>query len=414
LPKSILQTYKKTSLHRGDGQPDVAQAKKYHLSETKQALDIPLNKSVTTFYDTGSSPSYFPILYIPQAIVIGILSLFNSPVIVMLYATRLLGLLIWLTFALLALKIMQPSRRAAAMVGILLLPMFVAQASASTDPLINGLALLFVALVSNSLVQKLQLTSRRAAAYALILTLMALSKPVYAMFGLLLFLLPGKGRSKLNIWLKLTAFIVPLLIFVAWSSLSKTPGGPYFMDSIAISHAEPSLQAHHVIPNIFNFVGPFVNTLLLGWGDNIFVSLQGDFGKLDTPLPLVFVILGYIVVLVSLFVGIKDNEREEQTDARSYYLKRKTVLLTALATVLYIGGVYLALYIYSTPPGEKIVTGVQGRYFLPMLPLGVLFIPKIWVTMSRKLYYSLLTVAPLVLLITSALVIYLRFYVQYP
>jgi uncharacterized membrane protein len=412
MPKSILLTYKKTSLHLIQGQPDVAQAKKYHPSETKQALHIPLNKSVTAFYDTGSSPSYFPLLYLPQAVTIKILSLFNSPVIVMLYATRFVGLLIWLALALLALRVLRPSRRAAALVGVLLLPMFVAQASTSTDPLINGLALLFVALISRNFIDKVALTRTRAGLYMLMLALMSLSKPVYAMFGLLLFLLPGRSRSKDSLLLKLAILVAPLLIVVLWSAGTKTPGGPYFIDSIAISHASPSLQAHHVIPNVFNFVEPLVNTLFLGWGDNVFVSMMGEFGKLDTPLPLLFVILGYIVLFVALCTGL--GEKDEPALTRNFYLKRRTILLTLLTAAFFAGGVYLAMYIYSTPPGEKIITGVQGRYFLPLLPLGVLFIPKSSITIGRKLYYSVLTAGPLLVLVASVLVIYLRFYPLYP
>jgi len=96
LPKSILLTYNKTWLHHKQGTPDVPQAQKYSWNQTSASLNIPLNKSIVSFYNTGAVPAYVPPVYVPQAIIIKVLSLMNAPVIVMLYATRLVGLLIWI------------------------------------------------------------------------------------------------------------------------------------------------------------------------------------------------------------------------------------------------------------------------------------------------------------------------------
>ena len=76
-------------------------------------------------------------------------------------------------------------------------------------------------------------------------------------------------------------------------------------------------------------------------------------------------------------------------------------------------GVYLAMYVYSTPPHEQIVTGVQGRYLLPLLPLFILFMPRVFTT-SKKIYGSICLLSPLLLLIASVVVIWLRYYTHYP
>jgi len=412
LPASIHATYKQTSLHRLIGLPDVPQAKKFRPRQSIQALHIPLNKSEKSFYDTGSTPSYFPFLYLPQAGVITVLKLLNTPVIVMLYATRLMGLVIWLALAVIALRIARPVQRKFALVGIMLLPMFVAQASASTDPLINGLVVLYIALITSDFTQKSTPSLLKLTLLISMVFTMTMSKPVYAAFGLLLLLLPAKQKGFANLWRKGLIMAIPLILFLAWSVVTTRSGGPYYMDSLAISNAAPSQQVHHLVPDVFNFVEPFTNTFLLGWGDNVFTSLIGEFGKLDTPLPLFFVILGYMSILLAVFAGVK--EKEETLLSRNFYSKKKTILIVTLVAFAYIVGVYLAMYVYSTPADAKIITGIQGRYLLPLLPLGVLLVAKNALTVKEKFYRVALTVTPVTLLIASLVVVYFRFYILYP
>lgn len=412
MPKSLLLTYEKTRLHRLPGYPDVAQAKKYDRVQTEAAFNIPLNKSEKIFYDTGSTPRYFPGLYIPQAVAISLLKIFNAPAILMLYATRVVGLLVWILLATLALKILQPASRRLAMAAVLLLPMFVAQASASTDPIINGLIVLYLAVVANHFLNKKTPARKVITCMIIILTLAALSKPVYALFGLLLLLLPFNKKGRIAAIYKTATLLAPFLLVLIWSSLTKQSGGPYYIDAIAISHANPSEQVAFLVPNLLNFVQPFINTLLLGWGDNVLVSLIGEFGKLDTPLPILFVIMGYFIVFIAAFGGT--DEKSEAKLAKNYYLLKSNLFLGAALTVLYIGGVYLAMYIYSTPPEEKIITGIQGRYLLPLVPLGVLFAAKNWLIIREKIYRIILIAVPLLLLTASLVVVFLRFWIEYP
>jgi uncharacterized membrane protein len=205
---------------------------------------------------------------------------------------------------------------------------------------------------------------------------------------------------------------VPFVLYAVWSVVTKDSGGALYVDSIAIGHADPSAQVGHLFPNVFNFVEPFVNTLFLGWGDGVTASLMGVFGKLDTPLPLLFIILGYVSVAVAIFAGISDQK--EDIEIRRSKSDKWLRLLIPLVAIAFIGGVYLAMYIYSTPLNSKVVTGVQGRYLLPLIPLFLFFAPKNWIVMKREIYNVVLTAVPLILLVASVLVLFLRYYVQYP
>lgn len=412
LPKSIGQTYDAVYLQQRARLPDVPQAKKYSLGQAKKALAIPLDKNVLKYYNTGSDPTYVPILYVPQALTVKILSLINSPILVMLYATRIIGLLIWVLLALVALKIMRPTNRRFALASVLLLPMFVAQASASTDPLLNGLTVLFLAIMTNVLISKKQLTLKLIVVLSATLTLMIMAKPAYIVFGLLVLAAKVNTSVVKGLVVKLLCLGIPFILYGFWTLLTRNTAGPLYVDAIAASNAIPHEQASYLFANIFNFFEPFINTLLLGWGDGVYASMIGNFGRLDTPLPTLFVTIGYIFTAVAIFVG-----PEESTEAKmsQQFCHRKTAAwLTLIVAVVYTVGVYLAMYVYSTPPREQVITGVQGRYLLPLLPLLVLFVSKALLTMRAKAYTLLMITAPLVLLIVSTIAIYLRFYIVYP
>jgi uncharacterized membrane protein len=411
MPKSILQTNITTRLYKLARYPDVPPAHKYSWHQTIKALKTPLAKSQVQFLDTADRPQYLQLLYIPQALVIKVLSLFNTPVIAMLYATRIACLLVWVGMGSLAISILRLNQFKLGLAAVLLIPMFITTAAIpGIDAILTGLTVLYLVLIANAVVEKEKLNNKNLAVLALILSAMTLAKPVYVVFGLLVYALKVKASGVKGFLYRSTLLVVPALIYLVWVSITKDTRGPIFVDSISIAHADPSTQAAYLIPNILNFVQPFVNTLLLGWGDNIFVSTIGEFGKLDTPLPLLFVGLGYLLVFLAVFVG-KDNKKTQKITSGT---KLPIKLLIGGALLSYIVGVYLSMYIFSTPPHEKIITGIQGRYLLPLFPLLVLFVNKDLVTMRAKIYENLMIFLPLILLVASVVVVFLRYYVYYP
>ncbi len=52
-------------------------------------------------------------------------------------------------------------------------------------------------------------------------------------------------------------------------------------------------------------------------------------------------------------------------------------LLFALPAVLTLVCFYVGMLLWWTPEGSAVITGVQGRYFLPVLPAALLFLPRV-------------------------------------
>lgn len=405
LPKSIKATYDKTRLYRYMNYPDVPQAKKYFLNQTKTSLKISLEKNNTIFYDTAASPAYVPFLYVPQAIGIKLLETAGAPVLIMLYATRFICLAIWILLGAYALNRIKTKNYRLALSGLLMLPMLISQAAVpGTDALLTGVTLLFFVEIYRLYRNGRSLNLKYYTYLTGLLLVMVAAKPVYLAFGALLLPL---NLLRNRVGNTLAVSVGPALVgilYVAWAVLTKYPGGHIYVNSIDAAHAVPEAQLHYLIPNILNFVGPLFNTLFLGWGDPAIVSLGGVFGRLDTPLPMVFILLSFLLMFFAVFVGTK-----ERTSTVS---KRKLFLVLAVSA-LYVVGVLLSMYIISTPPQAKIITGVQGRYFLPIVLLFAIYTPKALVANAKTLnrFYC---VVPVLLLAMSILVVWLRYYTFYP
>ena len=106
-----------------------------------------------------------------------------------------------------------------------------------------------------------------------------------------------------------------------------------------------------------------VTVLGKSWLDQL-----GVLGWLDTPLnPLAMHLFFIFLVIVAL-----GDRNEWQPSLR--------LRLTALATAAVCTVIMLtSLYVCGNPVGHKVIVGVQGRYFLPLLPLLLLTLSNRWI-----------------------------------
>lgn len=92
-------------------------------------------------------------------------------------------------------------------------------------------------------------------------------------------------------------------------------------------------------------------------------SFVGLFGWNDTGLPDPLV---YFYLLAILLVALTDINKEIKIGWR-----QKTVLISIFLVCLVI--IETGLYLYSNLVGTDFIVGVQGRYFIPLAPLFILF-----------------------------------------
>jgi len=83
----------------------------------------------------------------------------------------------------------------------------------------------------------------------------------------------------------------------------------------------------------------------------------------------------YVFMVVSLMAGILNEEIKDK------FSKFQTIII-ALIVLAVVGLIFTSLYIQWTGTTEVAIKGVQGRYFLPILPLVLLLLRKIKNTYS--------------------------------
>jgi uncharacterized membrane protein len=126
---------------------------------------------------------------------------------------------------------------------------------------------------------------------------------------------------------------------------------------------QPFLQARGVMAHPLSFLGLVASDYVLhlpSYG----VGFIGNFGWLDTPLP-IFAVIGYAALLLALAVTGGDPGIEMPARSR---------LLVAAVAVMGLLFISTSQYLGWTPVGEQAIEGPQGRYFLPLAPAGALLL----------------------------------------
>jgi len=370
---------------------------KYDIHRTAAALHMPLNKNTKMF--TSGVAAYAPIGYIPQAIGIFIGSIFNAPVVVLMYIARLASLCTWTALVFMAIMIAPNKKWAFA--GLGLLPMLVAQAiSPGIDAISVGLGVLFIA----SVLKLRELPKIELKWWVCLLSiacLIALTKQTTLVVLGFLFLLKLKqfDTDRLKAIAKKTGIlIIPLVIYIIWGAMTAS-----LVSSSVIVGQNSSEQTSLIIHHPLRFPHVIFNTFFTTWGDDVIRSFIGDFGWVDTPLPGVVVNMGYIFIAALLFINYESIKKK---------LSRADRYLIVTLIGLYIIGTCAALYIFYSPVGYPAINGLQGRYFLLFLFMAILLFVGVQLRISQEHYARLVKVGTILLLFASVLTLYLRYYVK--
>ena len=345
------------------GHPD----KKQTVDALTARRDAPANDPSIIFVDFRNSALYSPVVYVPQAVGLGVGRLLRMPLLDAYYLGRLLSLIAsvalcyWtavhlpygqLTFVMLALS-----------------PMFLfEQASFSADALTYALAAAFCGAVLRESVPTHAALGRRAMiGLALLGALMGLTKPSAAplpLFALLL-LRRTTGSPRRRPW-----GAVMLIVGISWAAMlgwSFLMSGMYLIASPAPG-IDPAGQRGWIEAHPWEFVDIVWRTFLVYWFP-LLHSAVGMLGWLDTALAERYVKLFYAALLVS---GVVAGARA----ARAGWAERGLAALLAISTYVLMA---LISYLTWTPVGAPLIDGWQGRYFLPLIvPVAVLLQWPAW------------------------------------
>ena len=382
------------------GHPD----KKQTLEAVKARRDARADDPSVMFVDFRNSALYSPVVYVPQAVGLGLGRLLRLPLLDAYYLGRLLNLMA--SVALCYWTAVRLPYGQLPFVMLALCPMFLfEQASFAVDSLTYALAAAFCgAVLRESVPTENALGRRTVIAIALLGLLMGLTKPSAAplpLFALLL-LRRTSGSPARRPW-----GAVMIIMGLSWASMlgwSLMMSGMYLIANPAPG-IDPAGQRAWIEAHPLRFAEIVWRTLLVYWSP-LLHSAVGVLGWLDTALAWRYVKLFYGALIVS---GLVAGTRA----AHAGWAERGLAALLAISTYLLMA---VISYLTWTPVGAPLIDGWQGRYFLSLVvPFAVLLQWPAWIQDKIRARVQLVvSIACLVFvelfLIHAFRVMYLRFW----
>jgi uncharacterized membrane protein len=314
------------------------------------------------FMPFAGTEGYNPVAYIPYIVGGGIGRLLGLDFPNFLLLMRLFGLVTFTAITAYAIGVL-PSLKWA-FVLIALLPVSIYNRSVlSADGAALSSALVVSALCLGA---ARKLGGKGLWQRSLWMTLCALSKQPQIVFALLA-LLPYRLKELPRGWRSIAIVVLPSIFLsplwviavsgeiAAWRLQMEEHHPPEQFD--------PLWKLRYMWEHPFDFPLATWNALS-GWGDRLWVELIGVLGWQDILLaPFIYFLLTVLLLLVAL-------QKMELPDA----IRARVTIIAGLTVLSYVAVVYLIFYLTYTPVDLDHVRGVQGRYFVIVLPVAAIFI----------------------------------------
>lgn len=233
-------------------------------------------------------------------------------------------------------------------------------ASYSYDAAIIGISFLFLALSLSAIFSNERLKGTRLAAIFILAILLAPCKAIYSLEVIILVLIPAKcfSSKRASVIFKVSILCACLAAILGnrLSELTHIASG---------NSAQPGQSASYTLGELLTKPAntlDLIVTTLLNQGDYYWESTIGfclGWGQTELIAP-AFLMMGY--VLVTLASSRSDSGNEIILNGL-----QRLLLITIFVGV--VAGSMLVMALAWTPSGSEIIQGVQGRYFLPALPL---------------------------------------------
>lgn len=293
----------------------------------------------------------------------------NGSAVYLLYFARVANLIFYTFIVAWAIKITPILKKT--MCAIALMPMSLSLASScSYDALLVSLTCLSFAYIMNIILKKNEwyISKNTLIPMVVMAFVMFAIKPYCALIYLLLFFTP-KEKFKDN-----KDYVKKIFIFagsvLGLYILFRIPGILNATTTTANGIDNSSLQRELVLSNPFNFIKLIFNNIYMQ-RDYYLATTVGVLGLIDTYLPTAVTAIYFIFVICIAIVEISCSD---------YKINFFVKLTTAFVIIVSIVGISYIMYVGWTSNladygvGSEIISGIQGRYFIPLIiPVWVIF-----------------------------------------
>lgn len=333
-----------------------------------------------------------PQLRLPSALGIAVARLLGLNPLLTFYAGELCTLSVFVTLMYFTVKL-APIGKPIFVIGALLPMTLHVAGSYSYDSTIIGMAFLLSAFLLKMIYRTDPIEKHEVIVSLAIMALLAPCKVVYFFIGLLAFMVPTARFSSIrSAYLYRFAMIGVSLLFI----------GFFRLDSIAALVVDPETQGEIVldkrgteeghfysisdlVSDPLATIGIMVRTLFETGDHNLRTLIGGSLGWFDGNIgaPWFFVISFLLLVLMAML--------PTPDEPKTNFTSRLAFGGVALIVIACVEASMLLGWTFTT---ESVIQGVQGRYFLPILPLALLALrPKTIVSEKVRTSAIMLAIA---------------------
>lgn len=335
------------------------------------------------------APNASVVLYFPQAVGICIARLMNVNYIRLVYFGRFMNLFVFIVITALAIRLLPYGKWIVYAISQIPIVMELVS-SYSYDATIIALTFLLISYILNLMEQKEQVSTRQWIILAVISLIYAPLKPVYVPFIALGFLIPFKRKSAMS-WkdfvyitsIFLLSVVMVVVVhkcsFLMLSSIgreNKIQPDEKIVNNEMVIDEEEALSIkyidHYEKPNVrfilenpFDLIESYMGTFLNCFDEFLLSAFGGYLGWYDVELPV------FIPIMAMFFLYMSFAYEDYQISSNMLGYKRGWVLLMLFGCWF---AILLTFYLRMTSPSQKILGGVQGRYFTPSFALSIFFL----------------------------------------
>ena len=338
--------------------------KKYKGASNSDLYNIEINEDDEMLVEIVRTAVYSPTQYLPQALGAFIARIFTNKPIVIAYFARVMNILACYTILYFAMKFMPFGRK----IPLVLMSIPIAIegfTSLSGDGLTISISYLFIAYILNIAFKRKEdkLSLKQVILISIMAVALALSKIVYLpIVGLVLLLPKTKFKSKKNQIICIVAIMtIAIIVNLSWLAISSR----YLTD---FKQGMPQIQLHELFKNPLGYIQRLIYSIDLNGGWYFLSAFGGSIGleelvKTNTIVPVTF----FILTIIATFCG-----KEKYPKFSAY---QTTIMLLIVLAVA--GLIFTSLYIQWTNSEDTGIAGVQGRYFIPILPILMLILSNL-------------------------------------
>ena len=359
-----------------------------NFNKVKSCLENTNNKKTNIMFGVSNKIGRTALGHIPSSIGIKIGDIFTNSSLLIFYTGKLFNFLIGFLIVYYAIKITPKYKILLLLIS--LNPMFIQQmTSLSYDSLINAVAILFIAYIINKFNTKEKITITNTFIPIIFIVIMWTLKIVYLPLAILLLFIPTeKFKNKKEQILYYLLIII--MSFLGYYLLEKV----LFTYNDTSANADIAKQLSYIKSNPLKLIPIAINTFYIN-GLWYIRGIVGYFSWFRFKLSDFTVYSWIIIFIIIIFSQDKFWNTNKKYQKHIFFL---TILIS-------IAGIFGSMYLCWSKYKLNYVDGVQGRYFIPLLPaLGILLIPnKKYFKIEKKdvyIYINILLIQYIIYAIT--------------